>query len=132
MRRLMRAGIALLIGAALVGVAGLVANASGSDTRFVQACVAIIVTGAGAATVMSQALYVGTEGAREANAAAPTAPGEAGGIGGDPAGERDHFACPAVETLAPRRGRHLSWRRYSLYPLIACLPAVVALLLALW
>jgi hypothetical protein len=129
--RLVRAGIALLIGAALVGVVGLIAKASGSDIRLVQGCVAIIVAGAGAAVVMSQALYVGTEAARDATAA-PPAPGEADGIGGDPAGERVHFTYPAVETLAPQRGRHLRSRRYSLYPLIACLPAAVVLLLALW
>jgi hypothetical protein len=128
----MRAGIALLIGAALVGVACLIAKASGNDFRLVQGCVAIIVTGAGAAVVMSQALYVGTETARDATAAAPPAPGEADGIGGDAGGERVHFTYPAVETLAPQRGRHLRSRRYSLYPLIACLPAAVVLLLALW
>jgi hypothetical protein len=129
--RLMGGVIAFSAGVVLVGVAVLVARASGDDLRLIQGCVAIVVAGVGAAVVMSQTIYVGAAPTRDATGATPVAPGDADDVGGERPDERVQFAYPAVETLSPQRGRHLRWRRYSVYPLIACLPALAALLLSL-
>jgi CBS domain containing-hemolysin-like protein len=60
MGTLKRVGIALIVGAVLVGVAGIVALATGNDARFFQGCVMIALVCVAAALVMSGTLFVGS------------------------------------------------------------------------
>ena len=60
MGSLKRICIALVLGAALVGVAGIVALATGNDARFFQGCALIAMVCVGAALIMSGTLFVGS------------------------------------------------------------------------
>ncbi len=61
MGTLKRIGIALIIGAALVGIAGLVALATGNDARLFQGCALVALVCVAAALIMSGTLFVGRE-----------------------------------------------------------------------
>lgn len=134
MSGLLRAGIALLGGAALVGVADLVARATGDDTRLTQVCVAIVVLGVGAAVFMAGTLHVGSGDASRAETS-PPAPAEDSPDDGAAVAEEApaplHVIYPVIASLPAVRGEYLGWRRYAPYPAIACLPAVLVLLLHL-
>jgi hypothetical protein len=56
---LKRIGIALLVGALLVGVAAIVALLTGNEARFFQACAVVAVVCVAAALIMSGTLFVG-------------------------------------------------------------------------
>ena len=60
MGALRRIGIALLIGALLVGIAGIVALITGDSARFFQGCALIAVICIAAALIMSGTLFVGS------------------------------------------------------------------------
>ena len=59
MGALKRIGIALVVGAVLVGIAGFVALATGNDSRFFQGCVLIALVCMATAFIMSGTLFVG-------------------------------------------------------------------------
>jgi hypothetical protein len=59
MGALKRIGIALIVGVALVGVAGIVALVTGNDTRLFQGCAVIALVCVVAAGIMSGTLFVG-------------------------------------------------------------------------
>ena len=98
-----RIGIALAVGAALVGVAGIVGLVAGSD-RFFQACAVIAVISVGATVVMSGVLFTG--GNYPSRAAMTQMPATAGDAD-DPVDS---------ETRS---------RLNSVYPLLAGLPCMV-------
>ena len=60
MRALKRIGIALIVGAVLVGIAGIVALTTGNDARFFQGCVLIALVCVAAALIMSGTLFAGS------------------------------------------------------------------------
>jgi hypothetical protein len=60
MAALKRSGIALIAGAVLVGIAGIVGLVTGNDARFFQGCVAIFLVCGAAGAIMSGALLFGT------------------------------------------------------------------------
>ena len=100
-----RIGIALAVGAALVGVAGIVAVVAGSG-RFYQACAVVAVVCLGATVVMSGVLFVGSSyPSRAAMTQLPT-----------PAGDARTDDVVDSETRS---------RLNSVYPLIAGLPCIV-------
>ena len=110
MSGLKRAGIALLVGAACVGVAGLAALVSGNAARLIDGCWVIFAVGVGAALVMSGVLFIG--GSYPSLAATTPLPAPADD-------QRDDDPVDA-QTRA---------RLNSVYPVIACVPAVLVLLL---
>lgn len=61
MGTLKRVGIALLVGAALAGIAGIVALVAGDGARFYQGCVVIAVGCVAVAAIMSGAVFVGKD-----------------------------------------------------------------------
>ena len=100
-----RIGIALVVGAALVAVAGIVALVAGSD-RFFQACAVIAVVSVGATVVMSGVLFAG--GNYPSRAAMTQIPATAGDADADdPVDSETHS------------------RLNSVYPLLAGLPCIV-------
>jgi hypothetical protein len=99
-----RIGIALLVGVALVGVAGIVALIAGSD-RFFQACSVVAVVCVGASVAMSGALFVGHD--YSSRAAATPLPAPADG------NESDDVVDPETRS-----------RLNSVYPLLAGLPCI--------
>jgi len=116
MSGLLRAGIALLGGAALVGVADLVARATGDDTRLTQVCVAIVVLGVGAAVFMAGTLHVGSGDASRAETS-PPAPAEDSPDDGAASPRRLPRRCTSStgDRFSPSRaGEYLGWRRYAL------------------
>ncbi len=100
-----RIGIALAVGAALVGVAGIVALIAGGD-HFFQACAAMAVVCVGATVVMSGVLFTGSN--YPSRAAMTQMPAPAAGAAID-------------DPVDPETRSRLN----SAYPLIAGLPCIV-------
>lgn len=106
MGSLERIGIALGLGAVLVGAAGIVALATGNDARFFQGCALIALVCVGAALIMSGVLFAGSS--YPSRAAMTQAPAPAA----DP--RSDDPADPETRS-----------RLNSVYPVIVGLPSIV-------
>jgi hypothetical protein len=109
MATLKRAGIALIVGAVLVGIAGITALATGDDERFFQGCALIAMVCVGAALVMSGALFAGSS--YPSRAAMTDVPSPADGRSDDP--------------VDPDTRSRLG----SIYPILAGLPSIAIALL---
>jgi hypothetical protein len=107
---LKRIGIALIVGAALVGIAGIVALAAGNDARFFQGCALIALVCVAAAVIMSGSMFVG--GSYPSRAAMTQLPA--------PAADRQSDDPVDSETRS---------RLNSVYPLVAGLPSIAIALL---
>lgn len=110
MGTLKRVGIALIVGAALVGVAGIVAAATGNDARFFQGCALVALVGVAAAVIMSGTLFVGSS--YPSRAAMTQLPA--------PAADRQ-----SDDPLDPETRSRLN----SVYPVIAGLPSIAIALI---
>jgi hypothetical protein len=105
MGALKRIGIALVVGAVLVGIAGFVALATGNDSRFFQGCVLIALVCMATAFIMSGTLFVGrTYPSRAAMTQLPA-----------PAADRR-----SDDPVDPETRSHLN----SVYPVIVALPSI--------
>lgn len=110
MGTLKRVGIALIVGAVLVGIAGIVALVTGNDARFFQVCALIALVCVAAAVIMSGALFVGSNyPSRAAMTQLPAT--EADGQSDDP--------------VDPETRSRLN----SVYPVLVGLPSIVVALL---
>jgi uncharacterized membrane protein len=105
MGALKRISIALIVGAALVGIAGIVALATGNDARFFQGCALIALVGMATAFIMSGTLFVGrTYPSRAAMTQLPA-----------PAADQQ-----SDDPVDPETRSHLN----SAYPVIVALPSI--------
>ena len=105
-----RIGIALIVGAVLVGIAGIVALATGTDARFFQGCAVIALVSVGVAVIMSGTLFLGSS--YPSRAAMTQLPASAA----------DQLSDDPVD---PDTRSRLN----SVYPLIVGLPAIAIALL---
>ena len=105
----MSAGIALIVGAVLVGIAGITALATGDDARFIQGCALIAMVCVVAALIMSGTLFAGSS--YPSRAAMTKVPA--------PAADRSE------DVVDPETRSRLN----SIYPVIAGLPSIAIALL---
>ena len=105
-----RSGIALIVGAVLVGIAGIVALVTGADARFFQGCAVIALVCVASAVIMSGTLYLGSS--YPSRAAMTQLPASAG----------DHQFDDPVD---PDTRSRLN----SVYPLVVGLPSIAIALI---